>query len=167
FRQRILDQPRADPGILFNRNGDLNWIAALLLDVEQWKLRFVFRAGLSGSWSHGRSADRECDTTFLRILEQLLKLLFASELTVFDGACIRSPYKILKQRREFQFAEQRAASFVVRLLCAHGFEIQMYGHIGINRNQLFAAQDDIAIVKQRFAIGLALNFIGVIERVLD
>src|SRR5581483_3260195 len=92
----IVDQPRVEPGILFNRNADFYRIAALLLDIQQRKLRFVFSARLGSSWSSSGSADRQRDSALLCVLEQLLKLLLALELAVFDGAGIRSSYKILQ-----------------------------------------------------------------------
>ena len=164
-RQCGISQAKADRLVLLYRDADLYRIAAQLLHIQQRKLRFVvflFRTGRRNR----RSADRYCDLAFLHLLEQLLELLFVLEFAILNARFVGGLHEVLEQRGELKLVEESPASFVVGLLCQHGREIQMHRNIGIDRHQVLAAQDDVAIVQQRLTISFALHFFCVIERVL-
>ena len=74
--------------------------------------------------------------------------------------------KVLDQRRKFQFGKQRAGGGRIGLLRAHGLGLEFDRNISFDGRQLFAQQDGLAIVLQRLAIGFALDFLGVLQRVL-
>ena len=74
--------------------------------------------------------------------------------------------EVLDQRRKLQFGKQRASSSRIGLLRAHGFRLEFDRDIRLDGRELLAQQDGVAIVLQRLAIGLALDFLGVLQRVL-
>ena len=64
---------------------------------------------------------------------------------------------------EFEFAEKLAAGGVVDRLRSHRFEIVLDGNGGVDGDEFLRQQDVVAVVLQRFAIGLLLDLIGAIE----
>ncbi len=76
---------------------------------------------------------------------------------------VRRRREFLEQRCEFELGEEFAAPFEVRLLRFHRVQVEFDGHMAVDGDQFFRKQDRLAILLQRFAIGLALHFRGVIE----
>ncbi len=75
--------------------------------------------------------------------------------------------KFPRQGVELQLGEERASGFGIGRLGFHLCGLEVHGHVGVDGDQLFAEQHHAAVVLEGLAIGLALDFGGVIERVLD
>ena len=60
--------------------------------------------------------------------------------------------KLLQQRRELQLGKQRARRGNVRLLRPHRIQLELHRHAAVDRHQLLAQQDVVAVVFQRLAI---------------
>ena len=65
---------------------------------------------------------------------------------------------------EFEFVEKFATGSRIRFERAHGFKFKLHRYFAMDGHQFLAEQDGLAIILQRLAIGLALHFIGMIER---
>ena len=75
--------------------------------------------------------------------------------------------KLFEHGGEFKLGEQRAAGSDIGSQRAHLLQLKLDRHIAVDRHQLFAEQDGVAIALQRLAVGLALDLSGAIERRLD
>ena len=66
----------------------------------------------------------------------------------------------LEQGGEFQLGEELAAGGVVDGLGAHRVEGELDGDGGVDGDEFLREQNIVAIILQRFAIGLALDGVG-------
>ena len=86
---------------------------------------------------------------------------------VGDGGVVDGGGELFEQRGEFELGEEGAAGGVVDGLGAHGVERVLDGDAGVDGDELFREQDVVAVVLQRFAIGLLLDLVGAVERGFD
>ena len=107
------------------------------------------------------------ESFILRLFDQILQLLVRAKRLVIALAGIALVHQVFKQRREFKLVKEDAAGLIVRLLRAHGFDVKMNGHVLVDGDQFLAEQDHIAVVEERFAIGLLLDLCGVLKRSFD
>ena len=84
-----------------------------------------------------------------------------------DQLCVRSVdggRKLLQQGCELKLVEERSCRSHIRLLRLHALEFQIYRHAAVDRHQLLAQQNVVAVVLQRLAIALALHLIRAVEQ---
>ena len=106
--------------------------------------------------------------SFFQFLQQLFDFLGRIRLGVVCLAPIGGRRRHLRQqRRKFQLGEELTAGFSIGLARGHDLEVQLNGHIAVNRDLLFAVENLLAVVQQRLTVGLFLNFGGVLESIFQ
>ncbi len=71
--------------------------------------------------------------------------------------------KFFEQRGEFELGKELAAALEIRLLRFHRMQVELDRDMAVDGDEFFREQDRFAILLQRFAIGLALDFSSAVE----
>ena len=85
-------------------------------------------------------------------------------LAVVAGSRFNHREQFLQQGCEFKLGEECTQSINVRLAGMHLLDIKLDLHVALDGHQLFAHQDLLAVVLQRFAISFAINLGSMVER---
>ena len=112
----------------------------------------------------GVFVEREGEAVDARSRVECGDLLVGRRLKEFNGGFLRAWGQCAKERSEFELGEELAGAFEIGLGGLHDAQVELNGDVAVDGDELFGEQDSGAVLLEGFAIGLALDGVGIVAR---